>query len=95
MRGGLGRGVHWHGKVLLRHLLRELEVVCVRRYVGHLSLHLEVGTGKVLLWLNHAHVNILLVRGSDLLLLLLEDLDLLGNGELFHYTRFTSATARW
>lgn len=55
-------------------------------------MHLKVGTRKVLLWLNHAHVNILLVGGSDLLLLLLEDLDLLGNGQLFHYTDYVSAS---
>ena len=64
------------------------------RHIGHLSLHLKVGTGKVLLWLNHAHVDILLVCCSDLLLLLLEDLDLLGNGELFHCERYELATVR-
>ena len=77
--------------MLLRHLLRELEVVYLWRHIGHLSLHLKVGTRKVLLRLYHAHVNILLVCCSDLLLLLLKDLDLLGNGEMFHYTRHESA----
>jgi hypothetical protein len=70
--------------MLLGHLLRKLEVVVVWRYVGHLSLHLEVGTRKVLLRLNHAHVNILLVSCSNLLLLLLKNFDLLGDSELFH-----------
>jgi hypothetical protein len=57
--------------MLLGHLLRKLKVIRVGRYIGQLSLHLEVGTGKLLLWLNHAHVNILLMSRGDLLLLLL------------------------
>ena len=71
MGGGLGRGVHWHREMLLRHLLRKLKIVCVGGYVGHLPLHLEVGSREVLLRLYHAHVNILLMGCSDLLLLLL------------------------
>jgi hypothetical protein len=69
--------------MLLGHLLGKLKVVGVRGHMGHLALHLEVGAGKMLLWWYHAHGNVLLVRGSDLLLLLLEDLDLLREGELF------------
>jgi hypothetical protein len=57
--------------MLLGHLLRKLEVVRVGRYIGQLSLHLKVCTRKLLLWLNHAHVNILLMSCGDLLLLLL------------------------
>lgn len=79
----LGWGVHGNTEVLLTHLLLELVVVHLGRYVGHLAgLHLEVA--QLLLWLDHAHVHILLVRGGDLLLLLLEYLDLLCNGKLFH-----------
>jgi len=55
------------------------------RDIGHLALHLEVA--ELLLRLDHAHVNILLVRCGNLLLLLLEDLDLLCDGELFHHQR--------
>jgi hypothetical protein len=78
--GGWLRGsVHGYAKMLLRHLLGELKVVCMGRCIGHLSLHLKVGTRKVLLWLNHAHVNILLMSCGNLLLLLLEDFDLLCN----------------
>ena len=84
VRGRLRGGVHWHSKMLLRHLLGELEAICVRRYIGHLALHLEIGTGKVLLGLNHPHVNVLLMSGSDLLLLLLENFDLLCNRKLLH-----------
>jgi hypothetical protein len=67
----------------LLHLLGELVVVDLGRDIGNLALHLEVA--ELLLRLDHAHVNILLVRRGDLLLLLLEDLDLLCDGELFHW----------
>jgi hypothetical protein len=67
----------------LLHLLGELVVVDLGRDIGDLALHLEVA--ELLLRLDHAHVNILLVRRGDLLLLLLEDLDLLCDGELFHW----------
>ena len=70
--------------LLLSHLLWELILVGVRGNIGHLTLHLEVGR-QVLLRLDHAHVHVLLVSGSDLLLLLLQDLNLLSNGELFHH----------
>ena len=42
--------------------------------------------GKLLLRLNHAEVDILLMSSSDLLLLLLQELDLLGESELLHCT---------
>jgi hypothetical protein len=70
--------------VLLWHLLRKLEVAGMRGNVGHLPLHLEVGAGQVLLRLYHAHVDVLLVGGGNLLLLLLEDFDLLCNSKLLH-----------
>jgi hypothetical protein len=78
--GGLARSIHGNSEVLLLlgHLLGELVVVDLGRDIGHLTLHLEVA--KLLLWLNHAHVHILLVCGGDLLLLLLEDFNLLCNG---------------
>lgn len=65
------RSVHRNSEMLLRHLLRKLEIIRMGRYVGHLPLQLKIGTWKVLLWLNHAHVNILLMGSSNLLLLLL------------------------
>jgi hypothetical protein len=80
VRARLGRSVHWDSKVGLSHRLGELEAV--GRDIGDLALHLEVA--QMLLRLDHAHVHILLVCSSDLLLLLLQDLDLLCDGELFH-----------
>lgn len=54
----------------------------------HLTLHLllrsEAGTGELLLLRYHAHVYILLMHTSNLLLLLLELFDLLLQGQLFH-----------
>jgi len=82
VRRGLCRGVHGYGEVwLLAHLLGKLEVVGCN--IWDLSLHLKIA--KVLLWLDHAHVDILLMRCSNLLLLLLEHFDLLRNCELFHH----------
>ena len=80
MGGGLGGSVHWNSEMLLLlgHLLGKLVVVDLGRDVGHLALHLEVA--QLLLWLNHTHVDILLVCCGDLLLLLLEDFNLLCNG---------------
>lgn len=92
VRRGLRRGVHGHIHMLLRHLLRELICICVRGDIGHLPLHLEVA-GKVLLRLDHAHVDILLVRRSNLLLLLLQNFDLLGDGQLFHCAHSVSGSA--
>jgi hypothetical protein len=68
VRRRLGRSVHGDGQVRLGHCLGELEVVAGCD-IGHLALHLEVA--QMLLGLDHAHVNILLVCGGDLLLLLL------------------------
>ena len=83
---GLGRCAHGDSEMLLLlhwlHLLGELVVVDLGRDIGHLAWHLEVA--ELLLRLDHAHVDILLVRRGNLLLLLLEDLDLLCNGELLH-----------
>ncbi len=70
--------------LLLLHLLRELKGVCVRRHVRHLALDRIAACAGHLLRGHHAHVDILLVSGSNLLLLLLEHLDLLRYGELFH-----------
>ena len=67
VRTRLSRSVHRDGEMRLSHLLWELEVVGCS--IRHLALHLEVA--EMLLRLNHAHVDILLVCGSDLLLLLL------------------------
>lgn len=97
MGAGLGRGVHRDREVLLLlwhlHLLGELVVVDLGRDVGDLAWDLEVA--KLLLWLDHAHVNILLVCCSDLLLLLLKDFDLLGDGELLHCTEGVSNVTAW
>ena len=86
--GRLGWCAHRDSEVLLLllhllHLLGELVVVDLGRDIGHLALHLEVA--ELLLRLDHAHVHILLMRCGNLLLLLLENLDLLCDGELFHY----------
>jgi hypothetical protein len=57
--------------MLLRcHLLGKLEVVRMWGNVGHLSLHRKIGR-ELLLWLYHAHANILLVGCGNVLLLLL------------------------
>jgi len=67
--------------LLLLLLLGELESIVV----GHLALHLGEGlVGELLLGLDHAQVNVLLVRCSNLLLLLLKEFDLLGESELLH-----------
>jgi hypothetical protein len=67
--------------LLLLLLLRELEGVVV----GHLTLHLGEGLiGELLLGLDHAQIDVLLVGCSDLLLLLLKKFNLLGEGELLH-----------
>lgn len=67
VRGRLGGSVQWDSKMLLGHLLGELKVV--GGDVGHLALHLEIA--QMLLWLDHAHIDILLVCCGNLLLLLL------------------------
>jgi hypothetical protein len=68
--------------LLLLLLLRELECVVV----GDLTLHLSEGlVGKLLLGLDHAQVHILLMGCGNLLLLLLKEFNLLGEGELLHH----------
>lgn len=81
MSGGLCRGVQGDAKVLLLHLLWKLVVVAVRRGVRH-ALHAKIL--HLLLRLEHANVDILLMGGSDLLLLLLQHLELLGQLKLLH-----------
>jgi hypothetical protein len=67
--------------LLLLLLLRELECVVV----GDLTLHLSEGlVGELLLGLDHAQVDILLMGCSNLLLLLLKEFNLLGESELLH-----------
>ena len=72
--------------MLRLHLLLELILVGVGRDIEilHLALQLLKLVGQLLLLWNHAHVDILLVRSSDLLLLLLEHLNLLGESKLLH-----------
>ena len=73
-----------HAQVLLTHGLRELEVIGVWGYIGYLSLHGKLASRQLLLRLDHAHVDILLVGSSNLLLLCLQYFDLLRDSELFH-----------
>lgn len=83
--GGLPRRVHLDTEVLLLrhlHLLGELVVVDLGRDIWNLAWHLEVA--ELLLRLDHAQVDILLVCCGNLLLLLLEDFNLLCDGELLH-----------
>lgn len=92
MRGCLSHTTsHGDAKVLLAHLrlLWELEGRRIRSYVEilHLALQLLELIGELLLLRDHTHVNILLVCGSDLLLLLLEHFDLLCQSQLFHHQR--------
>ena len=66
-------------------LLLVLEVIGVRYAEAlHLRLKLlELGGQLLLLW-NHAHVDVLLMSGSNLLLLLLKHFNLLLKSKLFH-----------
>jgi hypothetical protein len=79
------RLVHLHAEVLIAtHLARELILIAVRRDI-HLALgHLEV---LHLTLREHAHVDILLMRSSQLILLCLQEFNLLGKGELLHCRR--------
>ena len=79
--GGLAHASHGDIEVLLAHLLlRELERLWIGRNVEilHLTLQLLKLVWQLLLLRYHAHVDILLVGGGDLLLLLLQHLYLLG-----------------
>ena len=88
---------HWNSELLLlllllllcHLLLLELELVGVGGDVEvlHLALQLLELVGQLLLLWDDAHVDVLLVGGGDLLLLLLEHFDLLGEGELLHCGR--------
>lgn len=72
--------------MLLLKLLWKLKSVCMRRHIGHLSLYgaKNIRAWEVLLWLNHAKIDILLVGSGNLLLLLLKSLDLRSKSKLFH-----------
>lgn len=70
--------------LLLKLLLWKLECVVGRRQMA-LDL-VVVLIRQLLLWRDHSQVDVLLVSGSDLLLLLLEYLDLLCKCELLHWT---------
>lgn len=71
---------HW---LLCKLLLGRGETILLWR--GKVTLYLVVCLWQLLLRLNHAKVDILLVLGSDLLLLLLKKFDLLGECKLLHY----------
>jgi len=76
--------------LLLLLLLRELECVVV----GKLALHLGKGlVGELLLGLNHAQVDILLMSCGNLLLLLLKKFNLLSESELLHCKTVSKAIA--
>ena len=87
---------HRDAEVLSAHaahgLLLKLEGLRVRRdpEVLHLTLELLELRGQLLLLWDHAHVDVLLVGGGDLLLLLLQHLYLLGEGELLHCAEHVS-----
>lgn len=73
---------HGHGLELLWKLETGLRLLCERT---HLRLHgIEGAHGKMLLRLDDAHVDVLLMCSGNLLLVLLKDFNLLLYGELFH-----------
>lgn len=78
------RRTHWciHLRLLL-HLVGELKA-SLRRQVLHLRLERVVAGSEMLGRRDHAHVYILLMCSLNLLLLLLEKLDLLLDGQLLH-----------
>lgn len=80
---------------LLLHLIGELEAG-LGSQVLHLLLERVISStrSQLLRWWNHAHVDILLVGRLDLLLLLLEELDLLLDCQLFHARRREHAHQR-
>ncbi len=75
-----------HVEVLLWKLGRELETG-LGRYVCHVLLEWVESAGHGLIRGHHAHVEVLLLSGLDLLLLLLQQFDLLLDRELFHCTK--------
>lgn len=76
----MGRGAHRN--VLLLQLGRELEGGL--SHIAHGLQRIEISAGHGLARWHHAHVDVLLVGGLDLLLLLLQQLDLLLNCQLLH-----------
>jgi hypothetical protein len=80
--GVLIRCVHGHPKLLL--LLGELEGVDLRRNATHGAAWGEGADLAKLLGLQETHVHVLLVCRGNLLLLLLKQLNLLLNSQLFH-----------
>lgn len=86
--------VHGNSKLLLPLLrvllLRKLEGVDLRRNTAHGTAGRECIDLAQLLRLEQAHIHVLLVCSSDLLLLLLKQLNLLLNGKLFHCITYIS-----
>jgi hypothetical protein len=81
----LGGLVHGNIQLLsLLLLLRKLEGVDLGVHTTHVATLLESVNLAQLLRLQQSHVYVLLVCSSNLLLLLLKQLDLLLNGQLFH-----------
>jgi hypothetical protein len=83
--GVLVRCVHGHPKLLL--LLGKLEGVDLRRDTTHGAAWRESVDLAQLLGLQETHVHVLLVCRGNLLLLLLKQLNLLLNSQLFHHQR--------
>lgn len=82
----LGGLVHGNIQLLsLLLLLRKLEGVDLGVHTTHVATLLESVNLAQLLRLQQSHVYVLLVCSCNLLLLLLKQLDLLLNGQLFHY----------
>lgn len=78
-----------HGNIkllslLLLWLLRELEGIHLGVDTTHIATLLESVNLAQLLGLQQSHVYVLLVCSCNLLLLLLKQLNLLLNGQLFH-----------
>jgi hypothetical protein len=81
----LGGLVHGNIQLLsLLLLLRKLEGVDLGVHTSHVATLLESVNLAQLLRLQQSHVYVLLVCSCNLLLLLLKQLDLLLNGQLFH-----------
>jgi hypothetical protein len=82
--GVLVRCVHGHPKLLLLLLLGKLEGVDLRRDTTHGAAWRKGVDLAQLLGLQETHVHVLLVCRGNLLLLLLKQLNLLLNSQLFH-----------
>lgn len=91
--GRLIGSVHRDTKLLLLGQLGKLKGVDLRRNAadGATALHRGIEARNLahllahLLWLQQAHINILLVSRCNLMLLLLKELDLLLYGQLLHF----------